>query len=111
MDEKFDPYPDDVMSKEDVKKFSNWEKQEIIVYKFMEIDKDNTFRFDQLFDNIKGNYSGIPSLDLVGIGLGVISQIIKGFDRVNFQELLNSMVRSGKIKADKAGGKIRYFID
>ena len=35
--------------KEDVKKFSNWEKQEIILYKFMEVDKDNTFLSQDLF--------------------------------------------------------------
>ncbi|GAI69867.1 unnamed protein product [marine sediment metagenome] len=111
MDEKFDPYPDDVMPKEDVKKFRNWEKQEIIVYKFIEINKDKTFTFEQLFKDIRDDYSKITNPDWISIGLNVISAFIKGFDKSNFQNLLNSMVRSEKIKADKVGDKIRYFID
>jgi len=104
------PYPNDIMTKNDVKKFANWEKEEIIIYKYLEIYSDKAFTARQLFDNIKGEYPKIPSLDLVGIGLGVASSIIKGIDFVFFENLLKEMVEQGKINAEKSGGKVRYFI-
>lgn len=107
---EFNPYPDDSMPEEDVKRFANWTKEEIIVYKYLEIQGNKTFTAKQLFDNIKGDYPKIPSLDRIGIGLGIIGSVVKGFDFIKFEDLLKYMVIKGKIKSKIAGGSARYFV-
>ena len=104
--DKFDPYPDDIMPKDDVKKFANWKNEEIIIYKYLELNDDKTFTVKQLFDNIKGEYPKIPSLDWVGIGLGVLSSFIKNIDFINFENLLKEIVAQGKIRAEESGEQV-----
>ncbi len=97
---------------DEVKKYTNYEAEEIKIAKFLEAHKTQAFTSNEIYEGLKKSIPHRPNekgsywtWDNVGVfALNVLNQY-------TFSSTLRQMVKSGKIQVKQVKGQEYYFIE